>query len=193
MGDSNGERRVVNGLANLRGLIVEIEKRGEFKQEINSIIQLLQETFSDGNKVLIAGNGGSASQAMHFSDEMMGRYKENRKPYPVIALNADSAVLTCIANDFGYDEVFSRQVEGLGKKGDVFIGLSTSGNSKNILLAADIAKKQGLKVVALTGAKGKLLEKADIAVKIPIEVTSRMQEMHLHAIHLICEAFEPRP
>jgi D-sedoheptulose 7-phosphate isomerase len=150
----------------------------------------LKEAFKSGNKVLIAGNGGSAAEAQHFSDEMVGRYKGDRPAYPVVALTADSAVITCIGNDYGYDEVFKRQVTALGKSGDIFIGLTTSGNSKNILLAAEQARKQGMTVIAFTGPKGKFKDVADNAIISPSETTARMQELHLHAIHLICETFE---
>lgn len=152
----------------------------------------LREAFARGGKALICGNGGSAAEAQHFSDEMLGRYKANRRSYPVIALTADSAALTCIGNDFGFEEVFARQVEALGNAGDVFIGLSTSGNSANVLRAAAIAKERGLTVIALTGTTGKLREVADITIASPSATTARIQEIHLHAIHLLSEYFEPK-
>lgn len=154
--------------------------------------ECLERTFSAGGKVLICGNGGSAAEAQHFSDEMLGRYKTNRRSYPVVSLTADSAAITCIGNDFGFEEIFSRQVEGLGKAGDVFIGLSTSGNSKNVLRAAETAKKQGMTVIALTAPQGRLRELADISIESPSETTARIQELHLHAIHLLSECFEPQ-
>lgn len=151
----------------------------------------LKEAFEKGKKVLIAGNGGSAAEAQHFSDEFVGRYKADRPAYPVVALTADGAVLTCIGNDYGYEDVFARQVEALGREGDIFIGLTTSGNSKNILKAAKVAHDQGMTVVAFTGPSGALTEIADHAIVSPSKTGSRIQELHLHAIHLICEAFEP--
>lgn len=159
--------------------------------QINEVTLVIRAAFAAGNKVLVAGNGGSATLAEHLSDEMVGRYKSNRQPYPVIALTADSAVLTCIGNDFGFENIFKRQVEALGKQGDVFIGFSTSGNSANILLAAQQAKDQGLTVVAFTGQAGKLKDVADYAIISPATTTNRIQEMDLHAVHLLCEAFEP--
>lgn len=162
-----------------------------FHKQITEVATALRAAFDTGHIVYIAGNGGSAAQSQHFSDEMVGRYKSNRDPYPVVALTADSAVLTCIGNDFGYDEIFSRQVKALGHEGDVFIGLSTSGKSPNILKAVDQAKMEGMTVIALTGAKGVLKDKTDYAIIAPAESTARMQELHLHAIHLLCEFFEP--
>lgn len=163
---------------------------GPFHAQIEEVVEQLREAYAQGRTVYIAGNGGSAAQAQHFSDEMVGRYKADRPPYPAMALTADGAVLTCIGNDYGFEHVFARQIEALGKEGDIFIGLSTSGASKNVLLAAEQARKQGMTVIALTGSKGKLRDVADFAITVPSSTTARIQEMHLHAIHLICEAFE---
>lgn len=168
-----------------------LENLEEFHAQVEMVAAQLKEVFAKGNKVLIAGNGGSAAEAQHFSDEMVGKYKQDRPSYPVIALTADGAVLTCIGNDYGYGEVFARQVQALGNAGDVFIGLTTSGASKNILRAAEAAHDQGMTVVAMTGPKGTFKDTADYAVISPSETGARIQEMHLHAIHLICEAFEP--
>ncbi len=161
-----------------------------FHSDVYAVVDLLKKTFKKGNKVLIAGNGGSAAEAQHFSDEMVGRYQKNRQGYPVIALTCDGAVLTCVGNDYGYDKVFSRQVEALGKKGDVFIGLTTSGTSKNIITAARVAKKNGMKIISFTGPVGLFQKIADVALVAPSKTPPRMQEFHLHAIHLICECFE---
>lgn len=162
-----------------------------FHSQISEVADVLQTAFDNGHIVYIAGNGGSATQAQHLSDEMVGRYKTNRAPLPVVALTADSAVLTCIGNDFGFEHVFSRQLAALGRPGDVFIALSTSGKSKNILLACAQAKKSGMIVVGLTGQGGPLKDKADHVIIAEAASTARIQELHLHAIHLLCEAFEP--
>ena len=167
-----------------------LENVSDFHNQIAEVSLVLREIFGKGYKVLVAGNGGSAAEAQHLSDEMVGRYKADRPSYPVIALTADSAVITCIGNDYGYENVFKRQVEALGKEGDVFIGLTTSGTSKNILAAAQQAKDQGMTVIALTGPKGSFKDVADYAIISPSEINMRIQEMHLHAIHLLCEAFE---
>ncbi len=163
----------------------------DFHEQVLTVVQQLKEAYSKGNKVLIAGNGGSAAEAQHFSDEMVGKYKADRRPYPAIALTADSAVLTCIGNDWGYDDVFARQATALGNEGDIFIGLTTSGSSKNILKAANAARDAGMTVIAFTGPSGALTELADYAIESPSKTGARIQELHLHAIHLICEAFEP--
>jgi len=163
----------------------------EFHGQIEQIVRQFKEAFKNGNKVLVAGNGGSAAEAQHLSDEMVGRYKEDRSAYPVVSLTADTAVITCVGNDYGYDQVFARQVEALGKEGDIFVGLTTSGTSKNILLAADKAREMGMTVIAFCGEKGTFRDTADYSLISPSETGARMQEMHLHAIHLICEAFEP--
>lgn len=158
---------------------------------IEHVVQELKEAFLANKTIYTAGNGGSATLAQHLSDEMVGRYKANRAPYPVVALTADSAVLTCIGNDFGFEEVFSRQITALGHAGDVFIAFSTSGKSPNIVAAAKQARDQGMTVIAFTGSTGKLKDLADVAVVSPAKNTARIQELDLHAIHLICEAFEP--
>lgn len=155
------------------------------------VIERLRDAFDSGNTVYVAGNGGSATLAQHFSDEMVGRYHANRRPYPVVALTADSAVLTCIANDFGYEEVFRRQVEALGKPGDVLIAFSTSGRSANILAACRQARDQQMAVIGFSGPSGDLTDLANVTVTAPTAVTARIQELDLHAVHLICQAFEP--
>jgi D-sedoheptulose 7-phosphate isomerase len=163
----------------------------EFHAQVQRAAVIIEETFRTGGTVLVCGNGGSAAEAQHFSDEMLGRYKTNRPSYPVVSLTADSAAITCIGNDFGFDDVFARQVDGLGKAGDVLVALSTSGTSRNILRAVERAREKNMKVVALTGRKGTLRERADVAIESPSDTTARIQELHLHAIHLLSEFFEP--
>lgn len=172
---------------------------GDFHQQVASACMHLHEAFSKGHTLYVAGNGGSASEAQHLAEEFIGRYRTNRKPYPAISLTADGNALTCIGNDFGFDEIFSRQLEALGREGDVFVALSTSGNSVNILKAVEAARANGMTIIALTGTSGKLKDLADVAIQCPSpthnskQVTERMQELHLHAIHLICESFEEEP
>jgi D-sedoheptulose 7-phosphate isomerase len=157
---------------------------------IAEVVQRLRTACAAARTVYVAGNGGSATLAQHLADEMVGRYRSDRRPYPVVALTADSAVLTCIANDYGYEQVFARQIEALGRPGDVLVAFSTSGNSANILAACRQAKEQGLMVVGFSGPAGQLKDVADMAVVSPGKSTARIQELDLHAIHLICEAFE---
>jgi D-sedoheptulose 7-phosphate isomerase len=174
--------------AELRAALADL---GTWHEEVATVVDLMRRTFAAGGTVFAAGNGGSATLAQHLSDEMVGRYKSSRPPLRVVALSADSAVLTCIGNDFGFAEVFARQVEALGRKGDVLILYSTSGNSPNILAACRAARQQEMTSVAFTGSGGQLRDLADLVVTSPGQNTARIQELDLHAIHLICEAFEP--
>lgn len=171
-------------------LVQAMQNLEEFHDQVEAVIHHLKEAFLAGGHVYTAGNGGSAAEAQHLAEEFIGRYKGNRAPYPAVALTADGTALTCIANDFGYEHVFRRQIEALGREGDVFVALSTSGNSPNIILAAEQAHQNGMTVIALTGQAGKLKDLADYVIAAPDSSNSRIQEMHLHAIHLICQAFE---
>lgn len=135
-------------------------------------------------KILIAGNGGSAADAQHFAAELVGRFQVNRRALPCIALNTDTSNLTAIGNDFGFDKVFARQVEAIGRPGDAFIGMSTSGNSENIIAAVRKAKKQGMVTIGLLGSDGgKLAGLVDHAVVVPHNVTARIQEAHIFILH----------
>ena len=165
---------------------------GAFYSQVQDVVAALEDVFNANGKVLIAGNGGSAAEAQHLSDELVGRYRADRPSYPAIALTADAMVITCIANDYGFEHIFSRQIEGLGQPGDIFLGLTTSGTSPNILRAAETARDKGMKVIAFTGMSGPFREIADIAVESPSDKASVVQELHLHAIHLICETLEPQ-
>ncbi len=139
------------------------------------------------HKILIAGNGGSAADSQHFAAELTGRFKKERLSLPAIALTTDTSALTAIGNDYGYEYVFSRQLEGLGNKGDVFIGISTSGNSENIIKAFTKAKEKGLKTITLLGKNGgKMKNTGDINIIIPSNDTPRIQEMHIMSLHMIC-------
>lgn len=152
---------------------------------------LIANSFKQGGKVLSCGNGGSHCDAMHFAEELTGRYRENRPAYPAIAIS-DVSHLSCVSNDFGYDYVFSRYVEGVGQKGDVLFGLSTSGNSKNILNAIQAAKAKGMKVIALTGKDGgKMAGLADVEIRVPhFRYADRIQEVHIKVIHILMMLIE---
>jgi len=159
----------------------------KIQQIAEGLISLLEQ----GNKILICGNGGSASDALHFAAELVGRFEKNRIALPAIALNSDVASITAISNDFGYETVFERQVEALGRRGDALIGISTSGNSKNVIKAMQIAKKQGLQRIGLLGrAGGKLRDEVDIALVVKEEATARIQEIHITIIHVLCDLIE---
>lgn len=158
---------------------------------IAQVGSLMADAFRQGNKVLLFGNGGSATDAAHIAAEFVGRYMRNRKPLPAIALATDIAAITCIANDFGYDELFARQVRAHGQKGDVAIAISTSGNSPNVLKGVEAARELGLITVAWTGAKGgKLAGLVDYPFVVPSTVTSRIQESHITLGHVLCELVE---
>ena len=140
--------------------------------------------------VLVFGNGGSAADAQHFAAELVGRYERERRAWPAIALTTDTSALTAIGNDYGFDRVFARQVEALGKKGDVAIGISTSGNSPNVLKALAVANDRGMITVALTGKGGKAGAMAAHHIAVAEERTARVQEVHATVLHVICELVE---
>lgn len=144
-----------------------------------------------GGKILTCGNGGSAGDAQHFSSELLNRYERDRPPLAAVALTTDSSTLTSIANDFSYEEVFSKQVFALGKPGDILFAFSTSGNSSNVVAAIHEAHKQGMTVVAATGKDGgamaPLYKSGDVEIRVPSEVTARIQEVHLVVIHALCD------
>jgi D-sedoheptulose 7-phosphate isomerase len=155
------------------------------------IAAALVATLKRGGKVLACGNGGSAADAMHLAEELIGRYRHNRRALPGIALNADPTAITCIANDFGYDDVFARQVEGLGQPGDMLICFTTSGNSQNILRAIAAAKKIGMKSVTLLGKTGGAAKgQADFEIIVAGTDTARIQEAHTLVLHALLERVE---
>jgi D-sedoheptulose 7-phosphate isomerase len=151
----------------------------------------LVDALAAGRKVLSAGNGGSAAQAQHFSAELVGRFKRERSACAVLSLTADSSVLTALANDYGYNEVFARQVEALGTEGDIFVAFSTSGRSQNLLRAAEVARRRGLTVIALTGSRNNPLQSsADIRLVIPVADTDTIQELQTVMTHVLCDVIE---
>lgn len=144
-----------------------------------------------GGKVLFCGNGGSAADSQHLAAEFIGRFQKERRSLAAVALTVDTSALTAIANDYGYDEVFARQVEGLGRSGDVLIGISTSGNSANVVKAVEMARDIGMHTIAFTGeGGGKLKDLCDLTFAVPSRVTARVQEMHIMAGHILCELVE---
>jgi D-sedoheptulose 7-phosphate isomerase len=162
-----------------------------YPSQISKAIDLLVERLSAGNKLLVCGNGGSAADAMHICAELVGRFFKDRQALPAIALNTDPAVLTAWSNDYGYESVFSRQVEALAKSGDVVWGISTSGNSKNVVAALKAARELEARTIALTGqGGGAMAEYADVLLAVPLSVTPRIQEAHSVTYHIICEAVE---
>ncbi len=163
----------------------------EHADRIAQVAQLIGRAFREGRKVLLFGNGGSSTDASHIAAEFVGRYHRDRAPLPAIALAADMAAITCIANDYAYDEIFARQVRAHGQKGDIAIAISTSGNSPNVLKGVQAAKEAGLMTIGWTGGTGgKLAGMVDYPFVVPSTVTARIQESHLTLGHVLCELIE---
>lgn len=159
-------------------------------EKINSAINLMVESYKNNGRMFSCGNGGSMCDAMHFAEELTGRFRKERAPLAAMAIN-DPSHLTCVSNDYGYDVVFSRYVEAWGNKGDVLLAISTSGNSPNVLLAAEAAKKKGMKVIGLLGKDGgKLKNMVDVAIVVDSPVSDRIQEVHIKCIHIFIEGIE---
>ena len=158
-----------------------------FEELANEVIACLRR----GGKLILCGNGGSASDALHFAGEIVGRFQRERDAWPAIALNADIATMTAVSNDYGFQDVFSRQAQAFAEEGDLLIGISTSGNSENILQAVRTVKEKGVKSGALLGGDGgKIGAEADFPVIVPASVTARVQECHICLIHILCELVE---
>lgn len=173
-------------LALLENFIKEEEER----RETEKVAKELADVFTKGNKVLICGNGGSNCDALHFAEEFTGRFRGDRKALPAIAIS-DSSHITCVGNDYGFDYIFSRGVEAYGKEGDMFFGISTSGNSPNVIKAVEAAKKLGIKTCVLLGKDGgKLKGMCDYEFIIPGKTSDRIQEIHMMILHIIIEGVE---
>jgi len=162
-------------------------------ERVVEVGQLLIRGFREGRKVLLFGNGGSATDASHLAAEFVGRYRRDRDPLPALALATDMAAITCIANDYDYADIFSRQIQAHGRKGDVAIAISTSGNSINVIRGVEAASERGLITVAWTGATGgKVGDLVDFCFRVPSSVTARIQECHITLGHVLCEFIEER-
>lgn len=163
----------------------------ENASDIVAACKLVVDCVSNGKKVLFCGNGGSAADAQHLAAELVGRYVTERRALPGIALTVDTSILTAVGNDYGFDRVFARQVEAYGAAGDVLVAITTSGGSPNVRLAIEAARARGIKVLGLTGAKGKAFgDLCDVAIVVPTRVTSRIQECHITVGHILCEAID---
>lgn len=155
---------------------------------IISVVELIVEAFHEGNKVMLFGNGGSAADAQHIAAEFVNRFMIERPPLPAMALTTDTSVITSIGNDYNYDQVFLKQIKALGKEGDIAWGISTSGNSPNVLKALKEAKKMGLRTIGMTGKDGgKMAKMVDYLLNVESDVTARIQETHITLSHVICE------
>nr|MBF0221204.1 SIS domain-containing protein [Desulfobulbaceae bacterium] len=157
-------------------------------QAIITVVQLVVEAFNNGNKLLIFGNGGSAADAQHMAAEFVNRFLIDRRPLPAIALTTDSSILTSVGNDFSFEDIFLKQLQALGKEGDVVLGISTSGNSANVIKAVEYAKFRGMATVVLTGGNGgTLLGLADVGLNVGTSFTPHIQETHVWVEHMICQ------
>jgi len=161
---------------------------------ISKAVELLVNVYKNNNKTLICGNGGSAADSQHFAAELICRFERERQSLPSIALTTDSSAITAISNDYSYDEVFARQVAGLGQQGDVLIAISTSGNSKNVIRAIETAHENKMFVIALTGKDGgkiaSLLNTGDVEIRVPTDSTARTQEVHILTLHCLCDQID---
>jgi D-sedoheptulose 7-phosphate isomerase len=163
-------------------------------QPISQAIELMFNALSNGNKIRSCGNGGSAGDAQHFSAELVGRFERERFPLPAIALTTDTSIITAVGNDYSFNEIFSKQVQAFGQAGDILLAISTSGNSGNVVAAVEAALEREMRVVALTGKDGgkiaQMLTDADVHINVPHSRTARIQEVHLVAIHSICDGLD---
>ena len=160
-------------------------------KDIDDLFHNVISTLENGKTILVCGNGGSAADSQHFASELTGRFNKERLPLSSISLTTDSSAITCIGNDYSYDHIFSRQVEGVGKEGDLLILITTSGNSKNLLMAAKSAKNKKIKTFGLLGkGGGELVKYVDSSIVVPSNSTARVQETHIFILHLICEMID---
>ncbi len=160
----------------------------DLPEKLETCAKYVEKALAEGHKVLFCGNGGSAADSQHLAAEFVGRFQKERKGLSAIALTVDTSILTAVANDYGYDTVFARQVQALGEPGDVLVGISTSGNSKNVLLAVEEAKAKDITCIGMTAeGGGKMAAACDICLAVPARVTARAQEMHILMGHILCE------
>ena len=181
--------RIIQTISNLQNLLA----NEAILNSIEDVSQLIINAIKSGNKLMICGNGGSAADAQHVAGEFVCRFYKDRVPLPAIALTTDTSIITSISNDYTYGQVFARQVMAIGKTGDILLGISTSGSSKNILEAFKVAQEMGIKTILLTGKEEKDIARiSNIVIKTPSSDTPRIQEMHLLIEHLICELVEAK-
>ncbi|MFT6871295.1 MAG: D-sedoheptulose 7-phosphate isomerase [Roseivirga sp.] len=187
----NNQQLILEELKEAAKVLEQFLSNDQNLSQIEAAAQLMSDAINNGRKIFSCGNGGSHCDAMHFAEELTGRYRENRKALPAIAIS-DPSHISCVSNDFGFDFVFSRYIEGLGNEGDVLLGISTSGNSKNVLRAAEMARQKKMKVVALTGKNGgELADLVDVEIRVPhMGYADRVQEIHIKVIHILIQLIE---
>jgi D-sedoheptulose 7-phosphate isomerase len=189
--DEGARRQIAEAVAAHKKMLAEFEQRGV--ETIAAVARTVADAMEQGGTVYLCGNGGSAADAQHVAGELVGRFRRERKALPAVALSTDTSVLTCIANDYAFENIFARQVEALVRKGDVLWAFSTSGTSANVVAAARVAKDKGARVIAFTGRAGSPLEQiADVCFYADAESTARSQEIHQLAYHIVCDLVERR-
>jgi D-sedoheptulose 7-phosphate isomerase len=173
---------------------LKLKSAAALTQPISQAVELMFAALSNGNKILACGNGGSAADCQHFAAELVGRFERERFPLPALALTTDTSILTAVGNDYSYKDVFAKQVQAFGQAGDILLAISTSGNSANVLAAVESALEREMRIVAFTGKDGgqlaKMLTDADVHINVPHSRTARIQEVHLVAIHCICDGID---
>ena len=168
--------------------LAQLVSKSQLIGQLEQVATVVKAALAQGHKVMFCGNGGSAADSQHLAAEFVGRFQKERRGLPALALTVDTSILTAVGNDYGYDKVFVRQVEALGQAGDVLIGISTSGNSGNVVAAVELAKEMGIYCVGMTAAGGgKLAQLCDQCLAVPDKVTARAQEMHILMGHILCE------
>ena len=187
----NNQQLILEELKEAAKVLDQFLSNDQNLSQIDAAAQLMSDAINNGGKIFSCGNGGSHCDAMHFAEELTGRYRENRKALPAIAIS-DPSHISCVSNDFGFDFIFSRYIEGLGNEGDVLLCISTSGNSKNVLRAAEMARQKKMKVVALTGKNGgELADLVDVEIRVPhMGYADRIQEIHVKVIHILIQLIE---
>lgn len=181
---------IKEALNNTLDVFLKIQNSDEFQSNLSKVANVIADALKKNKKIYIAGNGGSAADAQHFSAELVSKFMKDRNPLPAIALTTDSSALTAIGNDYGFEEIFSRQILGLGQKGDIFVGITTSGKSKNIINAFQKCKEREIISLALCGIRGIESFSPDYVISIPSNSTSIIQEMHLISYHILCGIIE---
>jgi D-sedoheptulose 7-phosphate isomerase len=173
---------------------LKLQAAEELAEPISQAVEIMFTALSNGNKILACGNGGSAADCQHFAAELVGRFERERLPLPALALTTDTSILTAIGNDYGFREVYAKQVQAFGQSGDVLLALSTSGNSANVVAAIEAAVERDMRIIALTGkgggVMGELMSDADVHICVPHDRTARIQEVHSLTIHILCDGID---
>ena len=173
---------------------LKLQAAEELSEPISQAVEIMFTALSNGNKILACGNGGSAADCQHFAAELVGRFERERLPLPALALTTDTSILTAVGNDYGFREVYAKQVQAFGQSGDVLLALSTSGNSANVVAAIEAAVERDMRIIALTGkgggVMGELMSDADVHICVPHDRTARIQEVHALTIHILCDGID---